>query len=89
MSKQLSDFLRTRCIRHHAAVVPLADLMHEFRQNVPADALESWRRERMIGELRAAGFSIGIIDRVYHVGGVTLNRLWREQDGQLLAVSHV
>lgn len=89
MSPLLNNFLRAKCVRHPAAVVPLADLMAELRRSIPADALETWRRERVISELRAAGFSIGVIDRVYHIGGLALNRQWQEQNGQLVAVSNV
>jgi hypothetical protein len=87
MHKLLTDFVRARCVAHPAAHVALADFVRAFRATIPASSLESWRRDRVIENLRRGGFAVGIIDRVYYVGGLSLNHQWREQGGQLVSVN--
>lgn len=88
MHHLLQTFVDQRCVKHPSAHVPLADFMRAFRETIPASAVESWRRDRAIENLRRGGFAVGIINRVHFVGGLALNHQWREQGGQLVQVAN-
>jgi hypothetical protein len=87
MHKVLAQFINQRCARHPAARVQLAEFVRAFRRELPASALGSWSRQRIITDLQQAGFPVGIDQKVYWIGGLGIGE-WREQGGQLIGVAH-
>jgi len=86
MHKSMSDFLRARCTRHPGARTQLAEFVRAFRRELPASALGSWSRQRIIHDLQSAGYPIGVDAKVYFIGGLSMGE-WQEQNGQLIQVA--
>lgn len=68
----LRQFLAAHTARCHLDSIPLAKLHRDFLTAIPAADHAAWQRGRFVAELGAAGFEVAIIDRVYHVVGLSL-----------------
>ncbi len=68
----LTKFIDAHCARCHLDFVPLKSLHLRFLDQLPAADHAAWGRGRFIAELGASGIEVALVDRVYHVVGLSL-----------------
>lgn len=83
MSPALKAFLGGRYVRQPLAVSPVAAIVRDFRETLPAAERHEWTRQRLVSELLAAGYVCGVRDKVYHVAGIAPRGSWQEVQGKL------
>lgn len=86
MDQSLARYLRAHFVERPEAVTPVKDIARAFIASLPPDAARSWTRGRVVAELSAAGYTVGILGQIAHVGGLAPRGVeWRAVDGRLEA----
>lgn len=76
----LRTFIADHCDQLPGGLYPLAD----FTRMLRSASGEPWPRSRVVAELVAAGFTIGLHEKVYQVAGLAPRCGWRNVGGALV-----
>ena len=79
MCPTLRAVLDRHCATIEYATMPLTELLRLLRAEMPALG-----RGELLSELRAAGYSVGLLDGAQHVGGLAARKRWTVKDGHLV-----
>ena len=89
MSPELLRFVRAHYAPNPAASVPVKEFAAAFKASLPLEAASNWPRGRIVSELSAAGYALGLVAKVLHIAGIAPRQAaLRVVDGELVA-SHV
>lgn len=84
---ELDKFIETKLHRAPQLSIKLVTFIELFKAGLPADgSWWQWHRKRIVHELQARGYPVGVRRRVSHVGGLGLQppATWQEIDGKLV-----
>jgi len=87
MAPALAKFIATRALKVPSATYSVKDLLADFLAMLPPAARQDWPRSRLIAELTASGFAVGIDPRArtYAVAGIAPKAALESVDGRLVA----
>jgi hypothetical protein len=84
MDRKLVSFLNGKMQQHPAVKMPVSKFVELFQNYLGPTGKDEFPRGRIVSELSAAGFAVGMGDKTFYVGGVAPRGEYKVDNGKLV-----